>query len=242
MKKFLIAIFLVVVVGVVVLVVGKDLISSPPSTPSPTAPGVTPSPTASRAPGAPAGTTATASQRVATLEIVQSGTARLLEGPVAVTSLIKVINVSDYTASNLKIKFQHYNGTQWDESKTVLPDPFEYFANVLGKRFRKAPTTSVIKPGATYEAILKSNPIEGKLDYLDEGGKMYFAVKIEWENPNGSNRCIMGFTETGYPYNPKIKKFRLDQARLQKLNSKYFTKPPPGMKDLPSIYPCPGKA
>lgn len=237
MKKFLIAIFLVVVVGVVVLVVGKDLITSltsPPSTPSPTAP---PSLTAPTAPDAPA---ASASQRVATLEIVQSGTARLLEGPVAVTSLIKVINVSDYTASNLKIKFQHYNGTQWDESKTVLPDPFEYFANVLGKRFRKAPTTSVIKPGATYEAILKSNPIEGKLDYLDEGGKMYFAVKIEWENPNGSNRCIMGFTETSYPYNPKIKKFRLDQARLQKLNSKYFTKPPPGMKDLPSIYPCTG--
>ncbi|MCH7768547.1 MAG: hypothetical protein IH828_06370 [Nitrospinae bacterium] len=231
MKKFLIAVFLVVLVGVVVLVVGKDLISSPPS------PGATPSPTASRAPAAPG---ATAIQRVATLEIVKSGNARLLEGPVAVTSLIKVINVSDYTASNLKINFQHYNGTRWDESKTVLPDPFEYFANLLGKKFRKAPTTSVIKPGATFEAILKSNPIEGKLDYLDEGGKMYFAVKIEWENPNGSNRCIMGFTETGYPYNPKIKKFRLDQARIQKLNSKYFTKPPPGMKDLPPIYPCTG--
>ena len=239
MKKFLIAVFLVVLVGVVVLVVGKDLISSPPSTPS------TPSTTAPTAPGAPGATpatTASASQRVATLEIVQSGTARLLEGPVAVTSLIKVINVSDYTASNLKIKFQHYNGTRWDKPNTVLPDPFEYFANVLGKKFRKAPTASVIKPGVTYEAILKSNPIEGKLDYLDEGGKMYFAVKIEWENPNGSNRCIMGFTETGYPYNPNIKKFRLDQARIQKLNSKYFTKPPPGMKDLPPIYPCPGKA
>ncbi len=236
MKKFLIAVFLVVLVGVVVLVVGKDLISSPPSTPSPTAP------TASTAPGATPATTASASQRVATLEIVQSGTARLLEGPVAVTSLIKVINVSDYTASNLKIKFQHYNGTRWDKPNTVLPDPFEYFANVLGKKFRKAPTSSVIKPGATYEAILKSNPIEGKLDYLDEGGKMYFAVKIEWESPNGSNRCIMGFTETGYPYNPNIKKFRLDQARIQKLNSKNFTKPPPGMKDLPPIYPCPGKA
>ncbi len=236
MKKFLIAVFLVVLVGVVVLVVGKDLISSPPSTPSPTAPG------APGAPDATPATTASASQRVATLEIVQSGTARLLEGPVAVTSLIKVTNVSDYTASNLKIKFQHYNGTRWDKPNTVLPDPFEYFANVLGKKFRKAPTSSVIKPGATYEAILKSNPIEGKLDYLDEGGKMYFAVKIEWENPNGSNRCIMGFTETGYPYNPNIKKFRLDQARIQKLNSKYFTKPPPGMKDLPPIYPCPGKA
>lgn len=237
MKKFLIAVFLVVLVGVVVLVVGKDLITSTPSTPSTPSPTAPPSPTASRAPAA---TTASAIQRVATLEIVKSGNARLLEGPVAVTSLIKVINVSDYTASNLKINFQHYNGTRWDESKTVLPDPFEYFANLLGKKFRKAPTTSVIKPGATFEAILKSNPIEGKLDYLDEGGKMYFAVKIEWENPNGSNRCIMGFTETGYPYNPKIKKFRLDQARIQKLNSKYFTKPPPGMKDLPPIYPCTG--
>jgi len=229
-KKFLIAVFLVVLVGVVVLVVGRNLISSPPSPPA--------SPASPAAPAAPA----PAIQRVATLKIVQSGKAQLLEGPVAVTSLIKVINVSDYTASNLKIKFQHYNGTRWDKPKTVLPDPFEYFANLLGKKFRKAPTTSVIKPGATFEAILKSNPIEGKLDYLDEGGKMYFAVKIEWENPNGSNRCIMGFTETGYPYNPKIKKFRLDQARIQKLNSKYFTKPPPGMKDLPPIYPCPGEA
>ena len=233
MRKFLITVFSVALVGVVVLVVGRNLISSPPSPPSPPAPPVSPSPPAPPAP---------AIQRVATLEIVKSGTAQLLEGPVAVTSLIKVINVSDYTASNLKVKYQHYNGTRWDISKTVLPDPFEYFANLLGKRFRKAPTRSVIKPGATFEANLKSNPIEGGLEYLDEGGKLYFAVKIEWENPNGPHRCIMGFIETGYPYNPKTKKFGLDLDRFQILYAKYFTKPPPGMKDLPPIYPCPGEA
>jgi len=212
------------------------LIPAPTSPPAPPAPSAPPSPTAPGAPAAPA------IQRVATLEIVKSGAAQLLEGPLAVTSSMKVINVSDYTASNLKVKYQQYNGTRWDKSKTVLPDPFEYFAIQLGKRFRKAPTRSVIKPGATFEAKLKSNPIKGGLEYLDRGGKLYFAVKIEWENPNGSDRCIMGFIETGYPYNPKTKKFGLDLDRFQILYTKYFTKPPPGMKDLPPIYPCPGEA
>lgn len=162
-------------------------------------------------------------KQVAFLDIQLTNILRLFgRNPATAQVCIRVVNLSSFEASKARFYFQHHDGGIWlgaltswiacDWSQTLGIMPFP--------------------PGSRFLALLTSESREGVGPYLKGGGKLYFASRIEWENPNGKIGCLVRFVEIS-----SVPSGAGPNARVNRL--KLLSKLPNGLK-LPDIgTPCP---
>lgn len=77
---------------------------------------------------------------------------------------VKVINASSFSANNVRVMFQEYDGSDW------LEPPHPHQENTLAG-------------GHDFSVVLSAKPLKTFWEMI-EGEEYYFAVRVEWQNPN----------------------------------------------------------
>lgn len=128
------------------------------------------------------------SQQFTTMDIQVAGAPRLFgSDPATAQSLLRYINVGDYSAKGARIKWQHHDGVGWT-------DPLDSWRTPDGntsERFKDFPK------GFQFVTMLTAHSREGVKAYLESNGKLYFVARVEWANENNKAGCLLRYIEIG---------------------------------------------